>query len=152
MAIEAGNLHRCQRLVQGGADINLGYASCAGCSPLLYALHGGRFEIAHYLVVQGASVTGVTCNLWSTQGYTAFHYAASCGQVMLLKVLLEKASKVISQFETDVHPIHVAIANGHLDCFEAIMDYSRKGYFPFLVSTFPFTLLILSRNRRSGPS
>ena len=126
MAIETDDLQLCKRLVTEGENMNLGYASCAGCTPLLYSLHGQRVMIAEFLVEQGALTTGETCDMLPTRGYTALHYAARYGLDKLLEMLLQKAPKGLLQLKTSIHPIHLAIANGHVKCLDLIMDYARK--------------------------
>ena len=127
MAIEVDDLHLCKRLIADGANLSSGIPSCIGCPPLLYALLHGRAEIAEYLIHQEASLDGSACHLWDTQGYTVFHCAATGGWVHLLKLLIAKAPTMISEIETPVHPLHLAIVKGHVDCFDLIMNHAVKG-------------------------
>lgn len=38
VAIGTGNLQLCNRLAEEGVDLDRGFVSCAGCTPVLYAL------------------------------------------------------------------------------------------------------------------
>ncbi len=129
IAIQSRDLNLCRRVVQDGADMDAGYEECMECTPLLYTLHYHRDkaeEIAVYLVSQGASVRGNSCDKVKDKGYSAFHYAASLGFVDLLRLLLEKDIEGLSQYSIPFHPIHLAIANGHAVCVQMILDHARK--------------------------
>ncbi len=114
--------------------MDAGYRECLGCTPLLYTLHYHSHNaeaIAVFLVSQGASIRGQSCQNVEDKGYSAFHYAASLGFVDLLRLLLEKDIEGLSQYSIPFHPIHLAIANGHAVCSQMILDYARK--FPKLL-------------------
>lgn len=59
-------------------------------------------------------------------GYNPFHYAASVGNVEILRILFENAPREILRCCQPVHPIHLAIIGGHLKCVNLI-DETRKG-------------------------
>ena len=61
------------------------------------------------------------------EGYTLFHYAASVGNVHILRILFEKAPREILRCCQPVHPIHLAIIGGHKKCVNLIIDEARKG-------------------------
>ena len=127
VAIEVGNLCVCERIVKDGANLNSGIPSCFGCPPLLFALFHERTQIAEYLIHQEASLDGSACHLWNTQGYTVFHFAAGGGWANLLELLITQSPEMILEIETAVHPLHLAIANGHVDCFDLIVNHAFKG-------------------------
>lgn len=116
VAIDLGDLELCKRLVESGADLICGFVWCMGCTHLLYSLHVGQVAIAEYLVSQGASIAGSTCEIWPTRGFTPFHYAAALGSTELLRLLLEKAPSEIYVSRDPVHPIHLAVLNDAAEC------------------------------------
>ena len=61
------------------------------------------------------------------KGYKLFHYAASIGNVEVLRILFEKASSEILRCCQPVHPIHLAVAGGHGSCVDLIIDEARRG-------------------------
>lgn len=65
------------------------------------------------------------------KGYTLFHYAASIGNVEILKILFKKASREILRCCKPVHPIHLAITGGHESCVNLIIDEARRGNITF---------------------
>jgi len=127
VAIETQDLDLCQRVVQEGADLILGYPSCDGCTPLLYSLHHENTEIASYLIEQSAEIAGEACAKYGSRGYTAFHYAASFGWVGILTLLLERASKHFVRLHSAVNPLHLAVANGQVECCRLMLGFLEKG-------------------------
>lgn len=127
LAIELGDLGLCQALVAGGVDLNSGFPECNGCTPVLYAFTKGRFDIAGYLISQGASIAGAACSTTSTRGYTPFHFAVGFGLVQVLRILFERAPQDIVRCCRPIHPIALAIAGDHLQCIKLIMDHAREG-------------------------
>ena len=87
----------------------------------------GRDAIAEYLISQGASTAGSTCESWQTQGFTAFHYAAAWGSVELLRLLLEKAPNQLHVCRDPIHPLHIAVLNDNAECVEMILDHASEG-------------------------
>lgn len=126
-AIDLRDVELCRRVIEDGANMDAGYVECLGCTPLLYTLHyQDAEEIAVYLVSKGASIRGRSCGNVDTKGYSAFHYAASLGFVDLLRLLLQQDKEGLSQHYVSFHPIHLAIANGHDECVQMILDDARK--------------------------
>ena len=98
-----------------------------GCTPFLYSLHTMKYAIAEYLVSQGASIIGSTCENWATRGFTAFHYAAIADSVVLLRQLLEKAPSDIYNSHSPIHPIHLAVLNDNAECVKLMLDHANEG-------------------------
>ena len=61
-----------------------------------------------------------------TDLYTPLHYAASVGNVQILQFLFEKAPREVLRCCRPVHPIHLAITGGHVECVRLIIDQARK--------------------------
>ena len=115
------------RLVESGTDLGSGFGGCMGCPPLLYSLHIGRDTIAEYLISQGASTAGSTCELWRTRGFTAIHYAAAWGSVKLLRLLLEKSPNEIYLSHDPIHPLHLAVLNDNAECVRVMINHVSEG-------------------------
>ena len=122
-----GDMEFCKRLVENGADLESGLTFCLGCTPLLYSLMTNKPGIPEFLARHGASITGQTCRKWSFRGYTPLHYAAGGGYLGLLKCLLNRGALKLIEMRSPVHPIHLAVANGHTKCVEMILDQSYHG-------------------------
>lgn len=58
--IRSGNLELCKQLRTGGCHLDVDL-DCGGCSPLMLATQYGRFDIAKWLLENGASITKVSC-------------------------------------------------------------------------------------------
>ena len=125
--MDIGDLELCTRVVESGANLGSGFGCCTGCTPLLYSLHKGQLTIAEYLVSQGASTASSTCELWSSRGFNAFHYAAVSGSVNLLRLLLEKAPSEIYISHDPIHPIHLAVLGCHAECVQLMIDHVNQG-------------------------
>ena len=74
---------------------------------------------------------GYASKVSMSKGYTPFHYAASAGNVQILQVLFEKAPREILRCCQPVHPIHLAIIGGHMECVKLIIEHARKGLIKF---------------------
>ncbi len=98
-----------------------------GCTPLLYSLLKGQNVISEYLVSQGASITGNTCQDWSSRGFTAFHYAAFSGSIKLLQLLLEKAPSQLYVCRDPIHPLHLAVLHDNAECVRVMIGHVREG-------------------------
>ena len=122
-----GDMELCKRLVESGEDLQSGFPFCLGCTPLLYSLTMNRPEIAELLVSHGASITGQTCQNWTTRGYTPLHNAACDGNLVLLGCLLNRGALELIDMRSPVHPIHLAAVNKRTKCVEMILDQSYHG-------------------------
>lgn len=127
LAIELGDMKLCRALMEEGVNTDSGSPGFEGNTPVLCALAHRQFEIAEYLIANDASIAGAEGDASHYRGYTPFHYAASAGNAQILRILFEKAPQDILRCCKPVHPIHVAIASGHADCVELIIDHARKG-------------------------
>ncbi|KAL6716642.1 hypothetical protein ACLMJK_006210 [Lecanora helva] len=122
VAIDRGDLELCKRAADEATNMDFTYSSCAGCTPLLYAFHQGQLEIVEFLMSLGASITGTTCQNRSTRGYTAFHYASRDGSPNILQALLERDPSYLLRLSDPIHPIHLAVVNGHTICVKLIIE------------------------------
>jgi ankyrin repeat protein len=58
--IRSGNLELCKQLRTSGCHLDVDL-DCGGCSPLILATQAGKFDIAKWLLENGASTTKVSC-------------------------------------------------------------------------------------------
>ena len=129
VAIDLVDIDLCKSIIEDGTDLRLGFDSCQGCRPLLYALHKtidskrASLDIVETLLLEGASIEGSACEAWETVGYTVFHYAARFGYVHFLRTLFDKYPMMIFEIECPVHPIHLAVLAGQYECVGMIMDH-----------------------------
>ena len=114
-----------QNTVKEGVNIRSPEFDCEGLTPVLYALKLKQLEIAENLILRGASVAEPGDGSHSI-GWTPFHDAALHGHIQILRALFGKAPRAIVRCCRPVHPIHLAIANGHAECVELIIDHARK--------------------------
>ena len=127
LAIELGDVKLCQTLIDEGVNTDKGYSDLGSDTPVLYAFGLKQMEVAKLLISNGASIAGATGDKSIYRGYTPFHYAASAGNVQILRILFEKAPRGIFRCCQPIHPIHLAIANGHVECVELIINHAREG-------------------------
>lgn len=126
LAIELGDTTFCQSVVRESVSIGSRMLDCEGLTPVLYALKLGQLEIAEILILEGASVAEADDTSFF-RGWTPFHDAALLGRVQILRALIEKAPRTLMRCCQPVHPIHLAIANGHIECVQLIIDHALKG-------------------------
>lgn len=122
LAITIGDYELCRSLVEEKENIHASFPDCSGCTPLLYALHLGRSDIAKYLLSQGATIIGKICQGFKTHGYTAFHYAAVRGDVEFMRELLDSKQDDISQHCHPIHPLHLAVLNNRIGCVKLLLE------------------------------
>ena len=127
VAIDLGDLDLCRRIVETDPAVNLEDDLWPGLTPLLYSLHTGQTAIGEYFVSTNASTAGTAGESLTTRGYDAFHYAAGFGFPGVLRALLEKDVKTVLSDYTPVHPIHLAVANGHAMCVSLLIDAAGNG-------------------------
>ena len=149
MAIDIGDIELCTRIIECGTDLETGFEGCSGCTPLLYSLHKSEYSISRYLVSQGCSIKGSTCEKWGTRGFTAFHYAAAYGDVDLLRLLLEKSPSDIFSNQDPIHPIHLAILQHNPECVKSILDHITQGtnYYTVVILHCTDETMILGKGR-----
>ena len=127
MAVDVGDIKLCTRLVQDGADFESGIEECKGCTPFLYSLHKEQYDISKYLVAEGATTAGSTCDMWQTRGFTALHYAVASGEAELLRLLLERSPCQVFLDHDQIHPIHLAVLYDRADCVRLILEHISQG-------------------------
>ena len=126
LAIELNDTELFQNVAKESVSIGSRMLDCEGLTPVLYALKLGQLEIAEILILEGASVAEAGDGS-HFKGWTPFHDAALQGRIQILRALFGKAPRAIVRCCQPVHPIILAIANGHAECVQLIIDHARKG-------------------------
>ena len=143
-AIAAGDKDAVQELVDARPEL-AEKRNEAGLSPVLHALYNGKADLAEVLLnanpaldVFDTAATGRTQGMqellenepelaqrWSSDGFTALHYAAFFGQEAAARILLERGAKVelVARNESiRVTPLHSAAAGGHAAIVKLLLE------------------------------
>ena len=70
---------------------------------------------------KGAEISGETCEKFVTRGFNPLHYVAHAGNARLLRLFLEKGVRSLRL--SPVTPLHLAVANGKIDCVMILLDH-----------------------------
>ncbi len=89
-----------------------------GFTPLQLACYFGHFEVAKWLVEQGADVEAVARN---AQKIRPIHAAVASGNVEIVRLLLENGADVNARQETGVTALHSAAHRGNLALVELLV-------------------------------
>ena len=116
-AISSGNLKLCSRLLDEGADANGINPQCLSCTPLINALQHAQPNITQLLVEKGSRNIGKSCARYPPEGWEPVHFAAWYGYGDILQLLLD--IDPYYKCNSPVHPVHLAVAKGHVGCLES---------------------------------
>ncbi|MDB5965210.1 MAG: Ankyrin [Polaromonas sp.] len=94
------------------ADLNL--LSTKGESPLMLAALKGQLELAEAMVKKGADV--------NKTGWTPLHYAASTGQLPLIRLLLENHAYIDAESPNGSTPLMMASMYGSPEAVKLLLD------------------------------
>jgi ankyrin repeat protein len=159
-AIAAGDEERVRELVSARPEL-AGRRNDVGLSPVLHALYNGRADLVTTLLdanppldVFDAAAVGRTRGLeellaaepglaraWSSDGFTALHYAAFFGEEEPVRLLLEHDAEVnLVARNPDIHvtPLHSAASGGHATIVKLLLE---RGADPNAVQDGGFTPL-----------
>ena len=150
VAIEIGDLRLCKRIVDDQVDLNVSLPGCDTCTPLIYSLIHIQEQIANYFVSQNASLDVVACPETRYHGWNPFHFVTTYGWDKLLVLMLEKYPQGLRRGDSPVHPIHLAVIDGHKACLDVILEYA--GNMPSLSSDSSLLVTFYSRRKRERPS
>uniref|UniRef100_A0A665VCH8 Euchromatic histone-lysine N-methyltransferase 2 n=2 Tax=Echeneis naucrates TaxID=173247 RepID=A0A665VCH8_ECHNA len=115
-AAQRGLLEVCYMLVQAGAHVDAQDKELR--TPLLEAIINNHFEVARYLVQNGACVYHV-----EDDGYTGLHHAAKLGSLEIVSMLLETGQvDVNAQDSGGWTPIIWAAEHKHVDVIKALLN------------------------------
>lgn len=83
-------------------------------SPLMLAAIKGQMDLVKQLIARDADI--------NKPGWTALHYAASSGQVEIMKLLLEKYAFIDAQSPNGTTPLMMAAMYGSPDSVKLLLD------------------------------
>ena len=83
-------------------------------SPLMLAAIKGQIDLVKQLIARDADI--------NKPGWTALHYAASSGQVEIMKLLLEKYAFIDAQSPNGTTPLMMAAMYGSPDSVKLLLD------------------------------
>ena len=116
----AGDLTAVTQALQDGANINVGIGggNYDGCSALMMALMRQQYDVAEYLIDQGADVNHKRPAQHTpdkTRGQTPLWWSANHGQIALAQKLLNKGADVNTPDHHGSTPLTTSASSGHLD-------------------------------------
>lgn len=143
-AIAAGDEEAVRELVEAKPQL-AGTRNEVGLTPVLHALYNGKADVVEVLLeanppldVFDAAAVGRTRGLqelldaepelagaWSSDGFTALHYAAFFGQADAARILLERGAEVevVARSESiRVTPLHSAAAGSHAGIVKLLLE------------------------------
>ncbi|WP_428097437.1 ankyrin repeat domain-containing protein [Candidatus Rariloculus sp.] len=105
-----------RRLVQDGADVNLGQAD--GATALHWAAYHGNADLAELLLEAGADASAANRN-----GSTPMWLAASQGDATMIETLLEGGADANEQLPLERRPLTLAARAGSMDAVGVLLDH-----------------------------
>lgn len=144
LAAQNGFIEVCTRL--SGAQINA--PDIIGSTPLDYAFIYNQYEVATFLINNGAALredtlheavesgnSGLVAAVFASphskdlinqldqDGNSPLHLAVRCGSIEYCKLLLEKRGKINVQNEAGLTPLHLAVQLGHYEIAEFLVQH-----------------------------
>lgn len=86
--------------------------------PLQIASKYGKYKIVEYLIKEKVDKN---INHQNSRGLTAYHYAAQCGQLEVMKLLDNKSCLNQLFNKLGQNALHIACYNGRSDCVEYLI-------------------------------
>jgi ankyrin repeat protein len=113
LAVRAGSFKVIDALLATpGIDVNV--LTEQGESPLMLAALAGNTDVCQKLIDKGADI--------NKPGWTALHYAATSGNVAIIKMLLEHHAYIDTQSPNGSTPLMMAAKYGTADAVRALLD------------------------------
>lgn len=117
-------------LLVDAPKVNLNAINAVGESPLMLSALKGHLELSEKLVKKGADV--------NKTGWTPLHYAASNGQVEVIKLLLENHAYIDAESPNGSTPLMMASMYGNPQSVKLLLD---EGADPLLKNQVGLTAL-----------
>lgn len=105
-----------RRLVENGADVNVGQAD--GATALHWAAYHGDAELAELLLEAGADVSAANRN-----GSTPMWLAASQGDATMIETLLEGGADANEELPLGRRPLMLAARSGGVEAVRLLLDH-----------------------------
>jgi len=116
-AAAAGQLDRVKEIVDANPALAKSY-SPDGFPAMALAAFLGHFDVARYLVKNGADVNAISTN---GTGYNALTAAVTSGHTEIVKWLLESGADANHKYGPGYTPLIAAAANGGLDIVKLLL-------------------------------
>jgi ankyrin repeat protein len=129
-AINTNNIKMCASLLEAGIDIDLPLSNkCGCCTSLTIALDLKKYEVATFLIDQGASISVEGCSQRPvTHGWTPFHYAVLDDSYCDVLQSLLKRLPDWSLIDSPIHPLHIAVASRKDQALKTVLEHHVKFY------------------------
>ena len=113
LAAHFGHAETAEYLIGEGANVNAVSRHPMQVTPLHAALFGRRTATARLLIEAGANVNARRGGKgWPRDGWTALHYAAACGFIDLIELLVAHGARPDARDSEGLTPLDVASAEG----------------------------------------
>ncbi len=113
LAVRAGSFKVIDALL-ATPDIDVNVLTEQGESPLMLAALAGNTDVCQKLIDKGADI--------NKPGWTALHYAATSGNVAIIKMLLEHHAYIDTQSPNGSTPLMMAAKYGTAEAVRALLD------------------------------
>lgn len=149
-----GELTAVQQAVADGANVNVQYASggdYAGCSALMMALMRKQFDVADYLIDQGANVNHKRPAKHTDdkmRGQTPLWWAANHGHLELAAKLLEKGADLDTPDHFGSTPLSTAASSGHLPMVRFLVELGADIHSTIYDGRKPFNLAVTHGHKK----
>ncbi len=148
-----GALTAVKTALADGANINvtIGGGNYDGCSALMMALMRERFDVAGYLIDQGADVNYKRPAQHTpdrTRGQTPLWWAANHGHMVLARKLIDKGAQVNTSDHHGGTPLTVAASSGHLDMVKLLVASGADVHAQIYDGRKAFNLAITNGHKR----
>jgi ankyrin repeat protein len=148
-----GELKAVQQALADGADVNVAISGgdYDGCSALIMALMRQRFDLAAYLIEQGADVNHkrpATHTPDRVRGQTPLWWAASHGHLELAQALIAKGADVNTPDHHGGTPLTQAASSGHLDMVYYLVESGADIHAQIYDGRKAFNLAVTNERKR----
>lgn len=152
-AATAGELTAVTQALHDGANINvtIGGGNYDGCSALMMALMRQRFDVADYLIDQGADINHkrpAQHTPDTTHGQTPLWWAANHGHMALAQKLLGKGADVNTADHHGSTPLTTAASSGHLEMVRFLVESGADVHAQIYDGRKAFNLAVTNGHKR----
>lgn len=121
-AVMAGEMADVEYFVLHGADVNA-RAPHNSSTPLFSAIAKQEYEVAEYLLSQGAASNDVVQTSGALAGYTPLHVVCRENDLHLAKLLIEEYKADVNAVADDgAHPIHFAVMRENVPLVKLLLE------------------------------